>query len=76
MGKLRSGDNLMGQPIKLGQNDFEAVYDLYRYAFHKEPRGGKDALRYFFGQTIAYGEFDAQQLTSQVTQIPFQVNWG
>ena len=25
----------MGQPIKLGQNDFEAVYDLYRYAFIK-----------------------------------------
>lgn len=48
----------MGQPVILEAAYFDAVYELYRYAFHKEPRGGRDALAEFFKQTTVYGEFD------------------
>lgn len=67
----------MGQPVILEAAYFDAVYELYRYAFHKEPRGGRDALAEFFKQTTVYGEFDDNnQLTSQVTRIPFSVRLG
>lgn len=67
----------MGQPVILEAVYFDAVYELYRYAFHKEPRGGRDALAEFFKQTTVYGEFDDNnQLTSQVTRIPFNVRMG
>lgn len=66
----------MGQPVRLETEHFEEVYDLYRYAFHKEPRGGKAALAYFYDQTDSFGEFEGNQLTSQITQIPFQITWS
>ena len=66
---------IMGQLVRLGAEHFEAVYELYRYAFHKEPRGGKTALAYFYKQTDSFGEFEGDHLTSQITQIPFQINW-
>ncbi|MFR4253418.1 MAG: hypothetical protein ACLT1C_08500 [Weissella confusa] len=46
----------MGQPVILEAAYFDAVYELYRYAFHKEPRGGRDALAANFSSKQPYME--------------------
>jgi predicted acetyltransferase len=62
---------------KLTQENYADVFELAKYAFHKEPTGGYIAFEYLLKHSTSYGYKTDGKVTSQVDVTPFEVNfWG
>lgn len=60
---------------KLTKSDYEELFTLIKYAFHKVPTGGQAAFDFFAEHSLNYGFKTADKITSDVIVTPFDVNF-